>query len=86
MAFIQIPPVPTIFSLRKIKQAMISLHRMADKGLFREICFFLVFSFQILLDDPFLAFYLDIEAWGFPVGGLGCTRLPVMIYKFACDK
>ena len=31
---------------------MISLHRMADKGHFREICFFLIFSFQILLDDP----------------------------------
>ena len=36
----------------KTKQAMISLHRMAEKGLFRELCFFLVFSFQILLDDP----------------------------------
>ena len=28
-----------------------------------------------------MAFYLDIEAWGLPVGGLGCTRLPVMIFK-----
>ena len=44
----------------KKKQAMISLYRITDKGLFREICFFLVLSFQILLDDPFLAFYLDI--------------------------
>ena len=43
------------------EQAMISLHRMADKGLYREFCFFLVFSFQILLDYPFLRD--GITAW-----------------------
>ena len=36
---------------------MVSFHRMVDKGLFREFCFFLVF-FQILLDDPFWRFIL----------------------------
>ena len=30
----------------QFQQAMISLHRMADKGLFREFCFFLVFFFS----------------------------------------
>ena len=42
----------------RIKQAMISLHRMAVKGLNREFCFFLFFSFRSYLMTPFWRFIL----------------------------
>ena len=43
--------------IKKIQQAMISLHRMAVKGVYGEFCFILVFSFRSYLMTPFFGVF-----------------------------